>query len=174
MISNPSTQKAGRPNFPKAIYRLRITQQPELCESKKAADAKSLSTGKYLKFNMECVGYYDAANKQILTEIGGVEIAGWEFDYNCVFLKDGRNISLTQLHQAVLDAELPEITSETPLDPKTLIPEGVDYTDMELYAECESQMEERKDELTGKPQINPLTGQPVCSYWRKVNRLITP
>lgn len=170
MISNPTARK-GSPKFPRAAYRLRITGQPELCESKKPS---AQGSGKYLRFNLECIGYYDSTNQQILSELNGEEIAGWEFSFVAAFLKDGRNIGLSQLHAAILDKELPPVDETMQLDEKTMIPVGVDYTDTELYAICESQESEKIDDVTGKPVINPLTAKPVVSYYRQIVNILTP
>lgn len=157
------TPSTGRPPvFKTGPYRLRITGQPTLAESK--------NKNMYLNFTLECIGYYDAATQQVLSELDGQEIAGWEFNYVATFLPDGRNIGLEQIHRAVIGGPL-EPPSE--LDEKTMIPVGVNYTDLEIYAICESEEKVSTDKRTGKPAVNPLTGKPVVSYRRRIVSILT-
>lgn len=144
----------GSPKFPRDVYVLRITQEPEYQISKR-------SKNPMLVFNAECV-------RPEVKVIDGqeVELAGWEFTLYCTLEGDGIFV-LGRLHGQL------GFPLEFESDPETGLPLDLRYTGKEFAAICEGTEEVALDE-NKQPMVNPMNGKPIKRIQRKIVEVLEP
>lgn len=157
------SSNAKPPVYREGVYKFSVKEEPESRVSGKG--------NTYLMFTLEVVGYFDSETGAIVTELDGQNIAGFEFSYAATWLTDGRNIGLQQLHDGILPEPLPAL-EQLEINPETKIPNEIKYAGLTFFASAESEEKVQKDDRTGKPQINPLTGKPVVTHQRRIVRIL--
>lgn len=135
----PSTD-VGPVRLPRQNYKLRIMQEPEFKNSKKG--------NKMLVFQFEIIDPASLVIDGAERNVAGIKLTSY------VVTEEGKTRTLTELFNA-LGINL----SEVEFSDETGLPEGISFTGMELWAECMSTREDRKDE-SGNPLMNPNTNKP--------------
>lgn len=124
-------------------FKLRIKEEPK-------PHVKQDTGARSLKFLFEIVEPHTKVIDGVERSVAGIEITRYvSVEPNG---KDELR-TLASLHRAAglpLDIEFDD----------NQVPVGIPYAGQELWAECSSQIDDRKDPATGEPIVNPNTGEP--------------
>jgi len=154
LIPKTNEPSTGAVRLPRDSYKLRITEEPVFKMSKNG--------NPMLLFKLELV-------EPPIKKIDGEDrkIAGLEFNDNCMLTEKGA-FKLEQLHKA---AKL-QPPSELDVDDSTGLPIGISYTGLEVWAICNSEEAVQKNE-SGEPIMNPASGEPLKSNFRRVDQYLS-
>ncbi len=139
--------------LPKDSYKVRFTEEPNFRVSK--------NNNPMLVFEAELV---EPATKIIDGQ--ECKIGGLKFSVNCMLTGKGV-FMLEDLHKA---AKLPP-PAELDTDSETGLPVGINYTGIEVWAVCSSEESTQKNEA-GEPIMNPASGEPLTSNYRRIERFL--
>lgn len=148
----PSTE-SGPVRLPRQNYKLRIMEEPEFKSSKKG--------NKMLVFKFEIVDPATLVIDGAERNVAGTKMTSY------IVTEEGKTRTLTEFFNA-LGINL----SEVEFNDETGLPEGISFTGMELWAECMSTREDRKDEQ-GQPLLNPNTGKPMQATRYEVKNFLS-
>lgn len=139
---------------PRAIYKVRVKEEPKAEKSKKG--------NPMLVFNVEIIDPTLVIVDGKECDIAGTDVKIW------AVLPPANTFQLEQLHVAM---NLPFKGVPLGEDGK---PEGISYAAQEFYAMIRTERVEQKREGTEEVLLNPLTGKPMTSNRISFEKAITP